>query len=128
MSFAVSVLLGIGGLFAIAAALRAVARATLPEAARSIANDIPLTAAFGILVIVIYAAVAIAAPVLAPFAEREIVGNQFEAWSSEHLLGTDRIGRDMLSRLTGRATRLASPLPPRRWPLSWARSSAFGRR
>jgi peptide/nickel transport system permease protein len=99
MSFAVSVLLGIGGLFAIAAALRAVARATLPEAARSIANDIPLTAAFGILVIVIYAAVAIAAPVLAPFAEREIVGNQFEAWSSEHLLGTDRIGRDMLSRL-----------------------------
>jgi peptide/nickel transport system permease protein len=79
--------------------LRAVARATLPEAARSIANDIPLTAAFGILVIVIYAAVAIAAPVLAPFAEREIVGNQFEAWSSEHLLGTDRIGRDMLSRL-----------------------------
>jgi len=99
MSFTVSVLLGLGGLFAITAALRAVARATLPEAARSIANDIPLTAAFGILVIVIYAAVAIAAPVLAPFAEREIVGNQFEAWSSEHLLGTDRIGRDMLSRL-----------------------------
>lgn len=99
MSFTLSVLLGLGGLFAIAAALRAVARATLPGAARSVANDIPLTAAFGILVILIYAAVAIAAPVLAPFAEREIVGNQFEAWSSEHLLGTDRIGRDMLSRL-----------------------------
>ena len=59
----------------------------------------PLTAAFGILVILIYAFVAIATPVLAPFPEREIVGTQFEAWSAEHPLGTDRIGRDMLSRL-----------------------------
>ncbi|NKX45676.1 ABC transporter permease [Roseibacterium sp. KMU-115] len=59
----------------------------------------PLTAAFGILVILIYAIVAIAAPALAPFPEREIVGGQFQPWSAEHLLGTDRIGRDMLSRL-----------------------------
>ncbi|MCU4651786.1 ABC transporter permease [Roseibacterium sp. SDUM158016] len=99
MSFAVSVIIGLAGLFALAAALRAAARAGLSGRARSIANDIPLTAAFGLLVIAIYAAVAIAAPALAPFAEREIVGNQFEAWSAEHLLGTDRIGRDMLSRL-----------------------------
>jgi len=99
MGFTTSVILGLAGLFALAAALRAAARATLRGQARSIANDMPLTAAFGILVIVLYAAVAIAAPVLAPFPEREIVGGQFQPWTAEHPLGTDRIGRDMLSRL-----------------------------
>ena len=99
MGFATSVTLGLAGLFAAAWAIRAAARAALSGQARRIANDIPLTAAFGLLVIAIYAAVAIAAPALAPFPEREIVGTQFQAWSAEHPLGTDRIGRDMLSRL-----------------------------
>ena len=99
MGFATSVLLGLAALFALAAALRAAARASLTGQARSLANDMPLTAAFGILVILLYAAVAIAAPVLAPFPEREIVGGQFQPWTAEHPLGTDRIGRDMLSRL-----------------------------
>ena len=99
MGFATSILLGLAGLFALAWVLRAGARSILTGQSRSIALDMPLTAAFGLLVIAIYAAVAIAAPALAPFPEREIVGTQFEAWSSEHVLGTDRIGRDMLSRL-----------------------------
>jgi peptide/nickel transport system permease protein len=99
MGFTTSVILGLAGLFALAWVLRAGARSMLTGQSRSIANDIPLTAAFGLLVIAIYAAVAIAAPALAPFPEREIVGTQFEAWSSDHILGTDRIGRDMLSRL-----------------------------
>lgn len=99
MGFAASVTFGLVGLFAIAWGLRAGARATLTGPARSIAQDIPLTASFGLLVILIYAFVAIAAPVLAPFPEREIVGGQFQAWSAAHPLGTDRIGRDMLSRL-----------------------------
>jgi peptide/nickel transport system permease protein len=99
MTFVLSVAVGLAVLFAVAAALRAAARATLTGHARSIAQDIPLTAAFGILVILIYAFVALAAPVLAPFPEREIVGGQFQPWSAEHPLGTDRIGRDMLSRL-----------------------------
>jgi peptide/nickel transport system permease protein len=99
MGFATFVLLGLAGLFALAWVLRAGARSILTGQSRSIALDMPLTAAFGVLVIAIYAAVAIAAPALAPFPEREIVGTQFEAWSSEHVLGTDRIGRDMLSRL-----------------------------
>jgi len=99
MGFTTSVLLGLAGLFALAWVIRAGARSTLTGQARSIANDMPLTAAFGLLVIAIYTAVAIAAPALAPFPEREIVGTQFQPWSAEHPLGTDRIGRDMLSRL-----------------------------
>ncbi|WP_338276431.1 ABC transporter permease [Roseicyclus marinus] len=79
--------------------MRAAGRVILTGQSRSLFNDMPLTAAFGLLVIAIYAAVAIAAPVLAPFPEREIVGTQFAAWSADHPLGTDRIGRDMLSRL-----------------------------
>tara|TARA_B100000676_G_scaffold102893_1_gene102658 strand:+ start:8135 stop:8959 length:825 start_codon:yes stop_codon:yes gene_type:complete len=59
----------------------------------------PLTSKFGLFVIVLYAFVAIAAPVLAPYGETAIVGGQYEPWSSEFLLGTDSIGRDMLTRL-----------------------------
>nr|WP_245838292.1 ABC transporter permease [Tropicimonas sediminicola] len=59
----------------------------------------PLTASFGMLVILLYIFVALFAPVLAPFGEREIVGGEFLPWSSEHLLGTDNLGRDMLTRM-----------------------------
>ena len=59
----------------------------------------PLTSKFGLIVIGLYAFVAIAAPVLAPYGETAIVGGQYEPWSSEFLLGTDSIGRDMLTRL-----------------------------
>jgi peptide/nickel transport system permease protein len=97
--FAIYVILGLAGLFAIAAVMRAGLRATMSGQSRAMVADMPLTAAFGILVILIYAAIAIAAPALAPYPERAIVGTQFEPWSAEHLLGTDRIGRDMLSRL-----------------------------
>ncbi|MDG3040605.1 ABC transporter permease [Roseicyclus marinus] len=99
MGFAATVTLGLAGLFALAWVIRAGGRAVLTGQSRSLVNDMPLTAAFGLLVILIYAIVAIAAPVLAPFPEREIVGSQFQAWNAEHPLGTDRIGRDMLSRL-----------------------------
>ena len=99
MGFAASVALGLAAFFAIAWALRAAARAIFSGQIRALAEDIPLTAAFGLLVIAIYTFVAIAAPALAPFPERNIVGGQFQPWSAEHWLGTDRIGRDMLSRL-----------------------------
>jgi peptide/nickel transport system permease protein len=62
-------------------------------------RTMPMTAGFGLLMILIYVLVAILAPVIAPFPETEIVGREYQAWDSTHLLGTDNLGRDMLSRL-----------------------------
>ena len=39
------------------------------------------------------------APVLAPYGETEIVGDVWAPKSSEHWLGTDQLGRDLLTRL-----------------------------
>ena len=59
----------------------------------------PLTAVFGLIMIALYIVVALFAPLIAPFPETEIVGREFQPWDSTHLLGTDSLGRDMLSRL-----------------------------
>ena len=59
----------------------------------------PWTAWFGLIVVSIYLLVAIFAPLLAPYGEADVVGDQFSPWDSQFLLGTDQIGRDMLSRL-----------------------------
>ncbi|MDH3376822.1 MAG: hypothetical protein OEQ39_07635, partial [Gammaproteobacteria bacterium] len=59
----------------------------------------PLSAKFGLVVILLYVFVALFAPVLTPFGESEIVGQEYEEWSGEHVLGTDNLGRDMLTRL-----------------------------
>ena len=59
----------------------------------------PPTAWFGIVTIAFYIFVMIFAPVLAPFGETEIVAYEFEPWGAPYYLGTDNLGRDMLSRL-----------------------------
>lgn len=59
----------------------------------------PWTAWFGLIVVSLYLLVAIFAPLLAPYGEADVVGDQFSPWDSQFLLGTDQIGRDMLSRL-----------------------------
>ncbi len=59
----------------------------------------PLSAKIGTLAILAYAFVALFAPLLAPYAETAIVGGSYELWSDEYPLGTDNIGRDMLTRL-----------------------------
>ena len=59
----------------------------------------PFTSQLGMVVVMVYAFVALTAPLLAPFGETEIVGDQYEPWGSGFLLGTDKIGRDMLTRL-----------------------------
>jgi len=46
-----------------------------------------------------YVIIAIFAPIIAPYGEAQIVGAQFQPWSSAHWFGTDNLGRDIFSRL-----------------------------
>lgn len=62
-------------------------------------RQIPPTALLGLVLIVAYALVGILAPLIAPYGEAQIVGDQFLPWGGDYLLGTDNLGRDMLSRL-----------------------------
>lgn len=85
--------------FAVGHAARLVLRTLAPARLRPVCRSMPLTAAFGIAAILAYVAVAVLAPLLAPFAENEVVGNQYLPWAAPHFLGTDKLGRDMLTRL-----------------------------
>ena len=59
----------------------------------------PLSALFGLMVVTTYVVVSIFAPVFAPFGEREVVGEVYAVWDKTFILGTDALGRDMLTRL-----------------------------
>jgi len=59
----------------------------------------PLSAKIGLLIIFVYIFVALFAPWIAPYGESELVGRKYQAWDDEFLLGTDNLGRDMLSRI-----------------------------
>ena len=89
----------LGGAAALGGAFRAVlGRLLRGPVARSF-RTMPLSAAFGMAVIAIYVVVAILAPWIAPFGEREVVGPQYAPWDGTYWLGTDNLGRDMFSRL-----------------------------
>jgi peptide/nickel transport system permease protein len=59
----------------------------------------PWSARVGLALVLAYVVVALLAPWIAPYGESEIVGGQFDLWSATFPLGTDNIGRDMLTRL-----------------------------
>ena len=67
---------------------------------------IPFAAAGGLFFTGLYFLVAIFAPLIAPYGMAEVVGDVWEPSSSQFLLGTDNIGRDLLSRMIygGRTT------------------------
>jgi peptide/nickel transport system permease protein len=67
----------------------------------SLANirQVPPTALFGIVIVILYIVLAILTPALTPYSQREIVGGAFLPWTTAHPLGTDSLGRDMLTRL-----------------------------
>jgi len=75
------------------------ARRTLWENTKRTLATAPISAWFGMIVIVIYAIAAIFAPWIAPFGEAEVVGRAYQPAGPEFWLGTDQIGRDLFSRL-----------------------------
>jgi peptide/nickel transport system permease protein len=60
---------------------------------------IPLGAWIGLILTALFLFVAIFAPLVSPFAMDQIVGDVWQPMSAEHLLGTDNLGRDLLSRM-----------------------------
>ncbi len=60
---------------------------------------IPLSALIGLFVTGLFLVAAIFAPWLAPYGLTETVGDVWEPMSSTYLLGTDNLGRDLLSRM-----------------------------
>ncbi len=86
---------------------RELLRRTMPEFIAKPMRQAPLTAAFGIMIILAYIVVAVGAPVIAPFGEAEIFekinvlpgGDAELGGDPDHFLGTDQIGRDITSRL-----------------------------
>ena len=75
------------------------ARRSWAETARRELATAPVSAWFGMIVIVIYAFCAVFAPLIAPYGEADIVGGAYQPSSAEFWLGTDQIGRDLFSRL-----------------------------
>ena len=59
----------------------------------------PWSARFGLFIVAAYVFLALFGPLLTPYGESEIVGFEYEPWGPEFLLGTDNLGRDMLTRL-----------------------------
>ncbi len=59
----------------------------------------PWSARCGMAMVALNLIAGIFAPVLSPYGETEIVGDVWMPMSFEHLLGTDHLGRDLLTRL-----------------------------
>jgi len=86
---------------------RLLGRVVGTEGSKKLFRSMPLTASFGILVILIYAVVAVFAGFIAPFGQAEVFdaanvmagGDPAFGGDPVHPLGTDQIGRDILSRL-----------------------------
>jgi len=57
------------------------------------------SAAIGAVIVLAWVFIAITAPFISPYSPTEIEGTRLQAPSLEHWLGTDHLGRDVLSRL-----------------------------
>ncbi len=89
-------------IFAVAAYIfRALGRMIGTEGSKKAFRQMPVTAAFGIMIIIIYAFGSIFAGFIAPYGQEEVLrsANLAPGADPAHLLGTDQIGRDILSRL-----------------------------
>jgi len=71
----------------------------LPREGGKAIRTAPLTASFGLFVIMTYAIAGVFAPIIAPFGEAEVITDAFAPADENMLLGADQLGRDMFSRL-----------------------------
>lgn len=62
-------------------------------------KDLNLSARIGLFIVLFFVFCAIFAPWLAPYGQSQIVGDVWEPLGGKFLLGTDQIGRDLLTRL-----------------------------
>ena len=69
-----------------------------PETAKEL-RTAPMTAAFGMFVMFVYAVLGIFSPWIAPFGEAEVISSAFAPADETMLLGADQLGRDMFSRI-----------------------------
>ena len=99
MIFLTSIIVGLGLFFALGYSTRIALQAAAPARSKPIYRDMPLTAAFGVAVIVIYLLVALIGPALMPYGESQVVGDTYMPWAAPYYLGTDKLGRDLLTRL-----------------------------
>lgn len=95
-------------LSAVAAYLfRALGRMVGTRGSKKLFRQMPLTASFGLLIVIVYALTAVFAAWLAPYGQEAVFakvnvlpgGNPATGGDPLHPLGTDQIGRDLLSRL-----------------------------
>ncbi|MCR5856145.1 ABC transporter permease [Mesorhizobium sp. J428] len=60
---------------------------------------IPVSSLIGLVLTALFLLVAVFAPFIAPYPTGQIVGGVWEPMSSQYWLGTDNLGRDLLSRM-----------------------------
>lgn len=99
MIFLTSIITGLALFFALGWSARLALHAVAAPAQKPTYRDMPLTAAFGVAVILIYILVSLVGPSLVPFGEGEVVGKEYLPWAAPYYLGTDKLGRDVLTRL-----------------------------
>jgi peptide/nickel transport system permease protein len=74
-------------------------------------KGLPVSVWVGLIIIAVNALAALFGPTLAPYGESELVGDVWEPVSAAHWLGTDNLGRDLLTRmLHGAQTSIAIAL------------------
>ncbi|TIM15224.1 MAG: ABC transporter permease [Mesorhizobium sp.] len=74
-------------------------RRTRASRVKTALRKAPFSAWFGIVVILGYVFVALSAPWIAPYGETQVFSEAFAPWSQEFIVGTDQLGRDVLTRL-----------------------------
>lgn len=89
--------------------MTAVAEVSLPELDESLRRRLPNKLIAGLVMLAGFVFVAALAPVIAPYDPNALVASPLEDPSSTHLLGTDPLGRDVLSRII-HAARVDLPL------------------